>query len=59
MERRVLGGTVQTWQVTLTCCGDWRAPGAVTVIVPLSKMPLTMTTCWLPPFNVPLVGLRL
>jgi hypothetical protein len=44
-EKRLVGKTTQTWQVTLTCCGDWRAPGAVTVIVPLSRMPLTVTTC--------------
>jgi hypothetical protein len=44
-EKRLFGKMNQTWQVTLTCCGDWRAPGAVIVIVPLSRMSLTVTTC--------------
>ena len=42
----------------MTCCGELRAEGAVTVTVPLSKIPLTVTTCCVPPSSVPLVGER-
>ena len=45
-EGRILFiSTLQSVQVMLTSCGELRAPGAVTVMVPLSRMPLTVTTC--------------
>lgn len=49
----------QSVQLTLTCCGELRADCALTVILPLALIWLTVTTCCLPPSSDPLSGVSL
>jgi hypothetical protein len=39
-----------------TCCGDVRAPGAVKVTDPLSRMVPIVTAWWAPVSSCPLLG---
>lgn len=40
----------------VTICGEFAAPGASIVTVPLAEMPLTVTVCCCPLSNDPLCG---